>query len=231
MNFSKMNLKYVLIVMVIAAIFSCSKAEDGPIGPIGPIGPAGAIGQAGPAGPAGQDGADGLNGGQDGAAGADGADGADGAAGQDGADGNANVITSGWIDTEFAATASTSSSFSVTDPDITSTLVNTGVILAYGKRITANLLPTGDLISIKALPYAAGSEEYGISFIAESSSFGAETYKFYFVGATNDGSTAIFDYFSQVRYVIIPTALAGKSTIDYTKMTYEEVMDYFELDY
>jgi len=37
---------------------------------------------------------------------------------------------------------------------------------------------------------------------------------------------------NKVRYVIIPSNNSTKSAgIDFTKMSYEEVMDYFDLDY
>lgn len=220
MNFSKMNFKYVLIVMASAAIFSCSKAEDGAIGPIGP---AGAIGQTGVAGPEGPAGADGLNGGQDGADGVNGTDGADGQDGADGADGNANIIVSEWIVTEFSATASSFSSFEI----IPATLNTNGAILVYGRLVSD---PGSDFIV--PFPYENANERY--SYLVDPSEGTFPNIQFAdirFTAHSVDGSDEIFEKISEVRYVNIPPQPSGKSTIDFNKMTYEEVMDHFEMEY
>lgn len=204
MNFLKMNLKYVIIVMASAAIFSCSKDE-------GPIGPAGAIGQTGPAGPAG---ADGLNGG---------VDGADGADGQDGADGNANVLVSDWIPTEFSTTPSNFSFFEI----VPATLNTNGVVLVFGRLVSD---PGSDFIV--PFPYESSNERY--SYLVDPAQGTFPNIQFAdirFTAQTTDGSDKMFTRISEVRYVNIPPQLAGKSTIDFTTMTYEEVMVYFELDY
>lgn len=52
-----------------------------------------------------------------------------------------------------------------------------------------------------------------------------------FFAETSNNSNRIFDEFEEVRYVNIPPQPSGKSALDFTKMTYEEVMDYFELEY
>ncbi|WP_171036983.1 collagen-like protein [Maribacter algarum] len=216
------KLKYVIILMVSMALFSCSKGDPGDTGPQGPQGEQGI---QGPEGPAGQDGeALGVPGpqGDQGPAGQDGADGQDGTDGQDGADGqdgNANVIVSDWIATQFSVTPFNISAFVINVPEIN---IN-GAILVYGKNTNGNISP---------IPHEVGVERYTYYVVPGSGSFPNITpNKMGFVGETTNASDVIFDYFEEVRYVNIPPPPSGKSAIDFNKMTYEEVMDYFALEY
>lgn len=213
MNFLKLNLKYVIIIMVGATIFSCSKAEDGAIGPIGP---AGAIGQTGAAG---QDGADGLNGGQDGADGATGATGTAGADGAAGADGNANVISSGWYTLANSEWTANGNNKIITatkdDAEITQEVMDTAVILAYIDRGPGNS-------GVYSLPIV---ELFSYTYYINN--VGGITYRHY----KSDGGTVSAPTSIKFRHVIIPASTSGKSSIDFTKMTYEEVMDHFDLEY
>lgn len=208
MRLLKMNFKYVIIVMASAALFSCSKGEDGAIGPIGPQGEQGIQGPEGPAGTNG-----GANG-QDGADGIDGANGADGADGADGQDGNANVIASDWVTIDFVGSGSLVN-FDINDSRITQEIIDKGVVLAYG-RISSSV--------VRSIPHTINNKSY-FTLLRESDNL------FRLLGSSVDGSTEVFNDFGSVRYVIIPGGTSGKSSINFEKITYKEVMDHFELDY
>lgn len=195
MKSSKIKFKYVLIVLVSMAFFSCSDGEDGDIGPIGPAGPAGV----------------------------NGIDGVEGVDGTDGEDGNANVIISDWIDTEFLANPGTFSFFEVDAPDMNTN----GAIFVYGKLVSD---PGSDFIA--QIPYESFNESYGYLVDPGEGTFPNITFtKIRFTARSVDGSDEVFERFSQVRYVNIPPASTGKSAINFEKMTYEEVMDHFGLEY
>ena len=54
----------------------------------------------------------------------------------------------------------------------------------------------------------------------------------YIETTTTDGGTNLFTYFNHYRYVIIPGGISssGKSTsIDYRKMSYEEIVAHFNI--
>ncbi|WP_025666208.1 collagen-like protein [Aquimarina megaterium] len=198
--------KGMMIVMVSLLIFSCSDGEDGAIGP------------------AGQDGVNGV----DGANGTDGNDGADGQDGEDGQPGTANVIYSDWIAEDFETNvAAETNEQLLTTFNLSEFNLNEDVILVYGRH-EVNILVS----EIKQLPYilASQNEYYGFevaSFVGGSSLRIEVT--------TLDGSTNIFTFFDDFRYVIIPggvaasTSSATKSAIDYTKMSYEEIITLFNI--
>lgn len=201
MKNSRFDLKHLVLIMASIALFSCSKDAE-----VGPIGPQGEQGIQGPAG-------------QDGANGQDGADGQDGVNGQDGADGNANVIVSDWIDTAFSVTANVISTFDINMPN---TNIN-GATLVYGRVASGIIYP---------LPHEVGIEEYTYYIEPSTGTFPNFTpNKMGFVARTNNNTDRIFDEFEEVRYVNIPPQTSGKSAIDFEKMTYEEVMDHFGMDY
>ena len=204
-----------LLVLSIS-IMSCEKE-----GTVGPIGPAGAMGEQGIAGPAGQDGeALGVPGPQ-GETGASGTNGTAGSDGNDGTDGNANVMVSNWIPTAFSQTAAFDVGFSVTDVSLTTEVINNSLILGYGKRNSAfkDILP---------LPTQIFNQEYGITL----SDAGGENYSLFFRGHSADGSLEVFNLLEEVRYFVIPAnSITGKSRSDFEKMSYNELITHFQLDY
>lgn len=213
----KFNFKYALILLVSIAFFSCSKGDAGAIGPAGAQGEQGIQGQQGVAG-------------QDGADGSDGTNGADGADGVDGEDGNANVIASAWIDADFATASSNFSFFDVRDSQFDATIINSGVVLVYGKEIT---MPNNDEF-VHAIPYQNFNERYSFNITANVlNNLVLTAGRIRFTARSVDNSQEIFSRFAQFRYVIIPDAssASGKITTDFMSMTYEEVVQYFELDY
>jgi len=208
MKIAKFRLKYALILIASMTFFSCSDGEDGMTGPMGAQGEQGLQGPAGPQGPAGQDGTDGTN-------------------GVDGENGNANVVVSDWIPADFSDTPSTFSAFQVEAPG-TSTF---GAFLVYGRRFEA---ADGIGNQIYSMPNVWFNERY--SYWIDEGEFniplGTNTPNtVVFTARSIDGSDEVFGRFEEMRYVNIPAQTSGKSAIDFTKMTYKEVMDHFGLDY
>ena len=217
-------LTYGLFALVIT-MTSCEK--EGVQGPIGPAGQMGEQGVAGPAGPAGEDGeALGLPGpqGEPGATGASGPageagpagpkgdtgdSGPAGANGTDGEDGNANV------------TQYTFPSFEHTGGDIIRTIAlsksnfEKSVVLVYAQ------------ISFLWYPLpgnVGGTHEYRILYNPSS------TTDIHIRWVSGTGNQTI----DGLRILVIPASqiISGKSqSLNFHKMTYEEVADHFELDY
>ena len=195
--------RFFSVLFVASLIIGCSKDGND-----GPIGPQGAQGEQGPAGPQG----------------ADGADGADGVDGADGETGTANVIYSGWIASGFPANiANDVASFQINDPNITEQIRNFGVILVYGRVIVP---PGGPPNWILALPCTFGQT------IQESYRFGSAVpsqLSIYVESLINNADIGATQ-FSHYRYVLIPEGVStsGKSSsLDYSKMTYEELAAHF----
>jgi len=167
------------------------------------------------------DGEDGM----DGVDGIDGIDGVNGSNGIDGEDGNANVTASDWITIQFATGATLASTFEIVDPDVTEEMANSAVILAYGKR----LVNGGATERVYQLPAQFPQGNY--SFFTEDFNDDGE-YEMNFQAISPDGNLYVYDRFVEVRYVIIPASTTGKSSNrNFSKMSYEEVMDYFNLEY
>lgn len=195
----KTKLLSVFVAMLIFA--SCSK--DGEDGAVGPQGPQGEQGPAGPQGDAG----------------------ADGAQGEQGDPGTANVMYSEWIQADFLnpnAATSNIMGLDVLSPGEYNK--DTDLIMVYG----ANDI-NGDY-EIFQLPYT-----YNENVVFGFGLYGSET-----TGNTSlqirtytiDGSSVNFSYFDYYRFIIIPggTPFAGKvATQDFSRMSYEEVTDYFHI--
>ncbi|PIB38419.1 hypothetical protein BFP75_16050 [Maribacter sp. 4G9] len=177
-------------------LVGCS-VEDGPIGPEGPAGGQGVVGAPGPEGPEGEQGEPGPEG----------------------------YFVSEWINTELKENFGTdfSASFVITAPEITQQIMDTGLVLVFGRLEDAlgsqivERLPT--LINNNfdfRFQQRLGELTIIVSSITE------------FMDLDENGGL-IDDY----RYVIIPNPgnTTGKNgtNVDFTKMTYEEVVDYFNL--
>lgn len=207
MRFLKMNFKYAIVLMASVAVFSCSKGDTGDTGPIGPAG------------------VDGING----VDGVDGADGLDGQNGADGQDGNANVLASSWIDSDFSTASTNSTFFNVEDSSFDGTIINSGVVMVYGKQV---IVPSGDE-QVHPLPHTIFNESYSFNITPnELNGLILTPGRIQFTARSIDNTAEVFDRFNQFRYVIVPsTSSSGKSSMNYENMTYEEVMDQFGLDY
>jgi len=160
--------------------------------------------------------------GEDGRDGIDGMDGAIGPQGEPGVDGNANVIASPWIPAQFSSSLAISSSFSYDDERLSSEISDTAVFLVYGRRFTIS--PSDIIVE---LPVTFSQKSYYYEVFAHQGSI-------FFRAQSIDQTTPYnFTDFSEFRFVIIPASeIASKGTTpNFDKMTYEEVVDYFNLDY
>lgn len=179
-----------------------------------------------------EDGTDGLNG-TDGLDGTNGLDGTDGADGAQGNNGTANVIYSDWIDVDYLLDGALESNLqglgTFTESELNR---DTDVVLVYGQRDTESAAD-----GVYALPYILASQDEYYSFmLADASSI---TTSLRATVNTLDGGTNLFNFFQQYRYVIIPGGQSESggdapggfdsknSTLDYSKMSYEEVAAHF----
>ena len=203
----KTTMKYLGLVIAIMTLTFTSCSKDGEIGPMGPAG------------------ANGING----------IDGVDGQDGQDGEDGNANVTASDWFEP-------TESSFSVNNPrykalplatNLNSGLLEDGVILVYyDTDVDIYLLPNhvfapdGTILKSVDSKINRASRNIYVNIQRSDSDLTPREYLW-------DPSGPAYGKGVRFRYVIVPSNAASgkKATIDYKKMSYEEVMDHFGLDY
>jgi len=210
-----------------------TNGENGSDGTDGTDGADGEQGEQGEQGPQGEQGAQGEQGPQ-GETGATGPAGADGVDGINGEDGNANIIASDWLEPK-------ESSFSVNNPRykalqfetyFRSANTNEDVILVYyDNDIQVSLLPrqifvstTGDISkSIDAqVNHASGS--LSVSIRKFNSDLTPREYLW-------NASGPAYSRGVRFRYVIIPNGESGKNkSINFKKMSYEEVMNHFGLD-
>ena len=215
----KTTLKFLAVGLVICVLAFTSCSKDGADGANG------------------LDGIDGVQGppGIDGSDGTDGIDGVDGVDGQDGEDGNANVIASDWFEP-------TETSFSVNNPrfkalplatNVSSNVMKDGVILVYYDTDTNIYLlpnhvfaPDGTILKSVDSNINHASRTIYVTIRRSDSDLTPREYLW-------DPSGPAYAKGVRFRYVIIPSsATSGKmATIDFKKISYEEVMDHFGLDY
>ncbi|GAB5476426.1 MAG: hypothetical protein Mars2KO_45250 [Maribacter sp.] len=207
----KTTIKKLTFGMALIALTITSCTKEGPEGPIGPIGPQGAQGL-------------------------EGEQGVQGDTGQDGEDGNANVIASPWIEPTSAdmyVIDNLRNKVMVLDENMNFNTIHNGTILVYYDND----------VTVHSLPYynvSPSSGELSKSITSEINHASRTLYlkinKF-----TSDlqpseylwnPSGPAYAKGVRFRYVIIPENTSGKtSSINYAKMTYHEVMDYFQLEY
>ena len=196
-----MKFTNVLFCSILTGLLFFSCSKDGDQGPIGPQGAQG----------------------EQGIAGSNGADGADGA---QGTTGTANVIYSDWIAVDYLLDGALESNLqglgTFTESELNR---DTDVVLVYGQRDNGSLAD-----GVYALPYILASQDEYYSFMITDAS--GTTSSIRATVNTLDGGTNLFNFFQQYRYVIIPGGISdsGKSSIDYTKMTYEEVAAHFGIE-
>ena len=211
----KTTLKFLAVGLVICVLAFTSCSKDGADGANG------------------LDGIDGVQGppGIDGSDGTDGIDGVDGVDGQDGEDGNANVIASDWfgpVGQTFVVNGYTK--YAEFDKDITGIdagLYENGTLLVYGKfsNFVSEVWPSDHSAQLP-VTISGGTTEHIYTYYFSPTNLKiryrqegpADTWSFSTTGN-------IF------RYIAIPSNISGKSRIDFSKMSYEEVMDYFNLNH
>ncbi len=139
--------------------------------------------------------------------------------GPQGEDGNANVIASGWMASTFSDVATFSQSQEVFDSNITAEVIDGAILLAYGRGGSDG---NPNRLAIN-LPYLTGERNYySIARIGSIIFAGRRT------GTTNQ----IFGDFTAFRFVLIPSNATSKvAQPNFEKMSYEEVMNHFGLDY
>lgn len=189
---------------------ACAKdGQDGAIGPQGSQGIAGTDGQDGSTGPAGTQGEQGISG-------SDGDDGAEGEAG------TANIIYSEWIPVDFGETpiTETSATFGMPVNNLSQEILDKGLLMVYGRR---NLLYYPLSVDL-SFEYPGFQQYFSYNFFAENNRLIIKVF------STNDSSVWI-PFFTDIRYIILPGGIpaSGKTTIDYSKMSYGEVVAHFNI--
>ncbi|QXP50493.1 hypothetical protein H0I25_05230 [Cellulophaga sp. HaHa_2_95] len=150
----------------------------------------------------------------DGAIGPQGVAGTDGTDGTNGEDGNANVMDSGWTLSEFSSTASSFDSFEIVDSKITQETMDSSAVFAFGKIGTSTI----------SIPFVFRNKSYYFNIRPATTSIR-------FIANSIDSSMEVYNDFSEVRYIIIPSSTASKSNQpDFSKMDYWQIIDHFGLD-
>ncbi|MGJ8735120.1 hypothetical protein [Zobellia laminariae] len=217
----KTTLKILLLTFlsITALITSCSK--DGDVGPIGPQGEQGAQGLAGEQGEQGSEGPQGQ-------AGENGENGEDG---EDGEDGNAEVYYSDWIPAEFTGTSETSKFMGIDFPSEMESafrIKNTHIVLVYFTGFG-----DGNVYQLPVLNFRGAEFTFGYG---SGSSASADIN----IRAKSTSTSALTEFAispdrgNKLRYLIIPPNIlisSKRNTANFDKMTYFEVMDYFNIDY
>lgn len=201
--------KFFCFLLIIGLALACSK--DGEQGPVGPQGPQGEQGLPGSDGQDGEDGNDGAEGEQ----------GEQGFQGEQGETGTANVIYSEWLPTPFANTDlnSVQAINNLAAPGLTPDIANNGVILLYGRTAGAGViyaLPATFFTLNRNYNYNPSPTNKSILIRIQS------------VDGANIGGQLVF---VEYRYVLIPGGVpeSSKSSVDCTKMSYEELVSHFNI--
>lgn len=184
---------------LVLAVLIVSCSKDD--GKDGAIGPQGAQGEQGPAGAAGTDGEDGAQ----------------------GETGAANVIYSDWFDSELGDGIGTASSFTFDAPELTQEIMDSGIILMYAKTSSAE--------SVYPLPITFSSTTINETYYFRSEGVTAAL-RIWVRQVDVDGVDVETPYLSRFRYVLIPrgSLVSGKSSsIDYSKMSYEKIVQHFNI--
>ncbi|WP_343488244.1 hypothetical protein [Allomuricauda sp. d1] len=161
--------------------------------------------------------------GEDGAIGPQGPQGVAGQDGMNGEDGNANIIVSDWttfVNADWGSGGGSTQSINLTAPEIDSNTLENSAVLIY---MRLDFEPT----VIYIVPWDDGLFEFVVNGISEGN--------IRITARRRDGS-ALPDPTNWVdisfKYVAVPANTTSKtSSVDFTKMSYYEVMDYFGLDY
>lgn len=153
-------------------------------------------------------------------------DGADGADGAQGPAGTANVIYSAWISapagTPETIDGTSGLSTSIAAPQLTADIMEKGTILVY--------MSFGSATNTFTLPYTSTAGGFTNTITAIAS---LNTIKLFRFKHANDGTTVSLPATLKWRYVLIPGGVAAsnskKVNPDYSKMSYEEVCAYFNI--
>ena len=166
-----------------------------------------------------EDGEDGAIGPQ-GPQGEQGASGPQGEQGEQGETGSANVIFSDWIATTLPdPIASNTAIFNMAAPELSAEIRDSGVILVYGRAFTTD---------VYGLPATFNSVGFNETHYYRIDTIGEISIRINSIDGADIGARLFNDY----RYILIPGGIpaSGKSTpLDYAKMTYEEIVELFNI--
>ena len=186
-----------LFILVVGFLLSCS-SEDGQDGAIGPEGPQGEQGEQGQQGEQGEQGIQ----------------------GEQGDTGTANVIYSEWIPSGFPNPINSDfDQWEMYAPELTQEIHDSGTILVYA-RVTTVIYPVPNT-------FFTSNEHWEFRLLDTNDTLIA--IRVNSIDGGNIGSPVLNGDF---RYILIPggvPATTGKdgAPLDYTKMTYEEVIAHF----
>lgn len=192
-----------------------AQGEQGPKGETGPQGEQGIQGETGPEGPRGPQGEPGANG-------------RDGTNGEDGEDGNANVIASDWFGPSGQTTIvngyTTYAEFTRSIPELSSDVYNSGTLLVYARfeNFVPQIWPSGSSAALP-LTISGGTTDHIFTYY-----FSITTLRIRY-RREGPASTPIIASDSRFRYILIPSNHTAKSNVNFAKMSYEEIVDYFGL--
>ena len=224
----KKHFKIIASCLLLSSIALTSCTEDGLDGAMGLQGIEGEQGIQGEQGPKGDKGDTGA----DGADGIDGQDGADGSDGQDGADGvDATVVASTWIALtagDFTTSSKTAGHGDMYDATYNTSLLtqqalDQDVILVYLK------LSSGQIVQMPYVYHADEMTAVAYTAMLSLNSLGINVTPSYSLEYTDLTDPLEIS----VRFVIIPattlSSTAKSFQKDFKKMSYEEVISYFDL--
>ncbi|RSK42122.1 collagen-like protein [Mangrovimonas spongiae] len=167
--------------------------------------------------------------GEDGAQGPQGEQGPTGQDGADGEDGNANVITSAWLDANWnVSDTDTQKTMQITPEEIgisNSDLRNNCLVIVYLSQWgDSNIytMPSSGRWSTAWYSYTYGNTGANVSGIRIK------------LESTNGTTLTEYQYAgfrgNRFRYVIIPTNNTNRNSLDFTNMSYEELINHFGLE-
>ena len=164
--------------------------------------------------------------GRDGVNGTDGQNGDPGEQGEPGEDGNANVQASDWfpIQFDYVDVPLEFARMYIEIPDTQQFIDGGGVVMMFLKQE----YPNSDDFGITPLPYGTGDLHLYYVFGNQSELYGFEGFTFH-VSWIGGDVTQLENGDYTLRYVLIP-GTAGRSANVYSKMSYEEIMDRFDLE-
>lgn len=200
MKTNVISFKVLFITAISMALVTSCSPEDGEDGAIGPQGEQGIQGEQGEQGEQGPQ-------------------------GEQGEPGTANVMYSDWANTELGnSIAASSASFDIDAPEIDADMLNFGTILVYARRVD---LVDGNIVYQLPIVFGAARQQ-SYYFVATTGNIEINVHANEQGEDVGDGS-----FLAQYRYVLIPggVSTSGKSgsNMDFTKMTYEEVVEYFNI--
>lgn len=196
----------ICLLALATLIFGCS-AEDGEDGAIGPQGEQGIQGEQGPPGEQGPVGADGA----------------------DGIDANSTVISSGWFEIDTWETDLSNFKFHrIPDLILTDFQIENNVFLVYRRYQQSPSFFTVDLLPFYQLDVANGDIELAIQQLLSGNGMFLQIQAF-------GRAVASEEYLgpdTQFRYMIIEPGSTSdkKKSVDYSKMTYNEVVEYLGIN-